>query len=300
METLMNFPINENELVIWCPVWGDHHIDLVENFALRSLMWPDNLPACGYAKLQVVVAGVNSEWPKTNAAVSRALAGQDVSIISHCTDRPRDPLYSLRETMAYAWGRKLRVFICMPDIIHGNGSLSNMRNYARGKAKTIAAAHARVVESTFFSKYPDWTNWRSNRDLTRAAFSSGAFAWANSIHDNASLVGGVSWTQINSTTRLLVHHLPAPWLCFFTDGDCWWWDTRKTMGDFDHVWPGFIAQENRFRVIGSSDVAFAIELESQARFDELKPIPNTANIESYNHQRPNNEMCNGFLIAIHE
>jgi hypothetical protein len=291
--------INEKEAAIWLPVWGYHHLHLMEHFALRSFMWPDNLPACRYERLHVFICGLEREWTAAAEAVERATDGLLVSLYPAFDPAPRDPIYGLRAAMRFCIERSIRCWVCMPDIIHGNGSLSHMLKATDGKPVTVAAAHARVTEERFFADYPYWDRWTNNRDLVQAAFALDGLHWADSSRDNSSSLGGVSWTKINPTTRLLVHHLPAPWLCYFTESDLRWWDDFM-IGHFDHVWPSVLIPQNRFRVIGCSDVAFAIELQSAWRSQELKPVPGTIHQEGYQHKRPNHDVCNALAIAIHE
>ena len=97
----------------------------------------------------------------------------------------------------------------------------------------------------------------------------------------------------------MLHYLPTPYLCWFTESDeSFWFNESHTFGNWDHVWPGLLLREHRWRVIGSSDVFFLVEFESPERSRSLAPQSGSAGNELYQHRRPHNEANGSFLIEV--
>jgi hypothetical protein len=270
----------------------------MENLSLKSLTAPGNLPACGFEKIYAVVCGIESEAQAASEAVLRATKGLPVEVSCISTLDPIDPIHSFRRIVDHCLAFQTRLLIAMPDIIYGNGSISNVFNYARHKPVTVAAAHVRVNERLFAERYPGWFEFGDNRTLVRAAFECGAVAPCDTHNPNVTRRGGISWTRLDDNTRLLIHHLPAPWLCWFTPSDVEFWKNSITIGDVDHVWPSSLLAEQRFRVIGSTDVFFGVEMESSERGGELQPESGSEHKEEYFEDRPSHRACGCFLIKV--
>lgn len=290
--------MNDKELTLFCPVWGQKFLDLLKNFALPSLMLSRNLPALGLEKIYVECIGVHHEFDHTCQVVTEGLSGLPIEVSQHGSVRAEDPIHGLRSIMNKCRQRKTRMLLAMPDTIYGNGSVSNIFNYAKGKEITVSAAHFRVNEDKFQSECALWRHWPANRDFVRNALNIGAVDVCDTNADNVTQIGGIAWTKINDDTRLLLHYLPTAYLVWFTASDIAWWSNRMTWGEWDHSWPTILLHERRMRVVGSTDVFFAIELEDAARSGQLRPAPGSLGNESYYKHNPHNEACGSFLVEV--
>lgn len=289
--------MNDKTLTLFCPVWGQKHLDMLQDFALPSLMLPKNLPALGLEKIYVECVGVKHEFSHTCRVLHGGLKGLPIEVTQHAGDHAQDPIHGLRQALKLCLERGTRLLLAMPDTIYSNGSISNIFNYARGKTVCVSAAHVRVNEDLFMAKFPRWKEWPNSRQMVEAAFSVGAVDVCETINPNVTDVGGIAWTKVNETTRLMLHYLPTAYLVWVTPEDVVWWNHRNTWGDWDHIWPESLLRNRRLRVIGSSDVFFAVEFESAERSGALKPSGGAGN-ELYVHRRPHNDACGSFLIAI--
>ncbi len=296
--------MNDRAITLFCPVWGQHFHDLLEQYALPSLMLPGNLPKLGLDRIYVDVMGVHHEWENTQRVFREQLHGLPVEIRQIGMPRAdRNIADGIRDCMNACIQRQTRMLLAMPDTIIGPGSLANIFNYAKGKPVCVAAAHVRVNEDRFFADFPHWKLWPFNRDLCRAAFQIDAVNICDTNKDNVTDVGAIAWTQINDDTRLMLHYVPTVYLAWFTQSDVNWWQQVNEKGFFDfgkwdHLWPTLLMNERRFRVVGSTNIFFAVELESAQRSNSLHPRPGTAGNELTNERNPHNDACGSFLIEV--
>jgi hypothetical protein len=290
--------INDDTLTLFIPVWGAKHIGLLQEFTLPSLMSPGNLPGCALKTIYVQVGGIVEEWDQIRDVISQALPGLPLQIELVGSPIPRDPIHALRGIIHTAVIRGSRMLVTMPDTIFAPNCVTNLMAYAKGKPVTVAAAHVRVNEELYFSRYGKRFPWLTHRDMVKAAFDMGAVDVCDSNKDNVTEVGGIAWTRINEDTRLLLHYLPTPYLCWFTPTDEDFWAKAPTFGHWDHIWPSLLLNERRLRVAGSSETFFLIELEAAARSGSLRPAPGSAGKELYNHRHPHNDACGAFCIEV--
>jgi hypothetical protein len=289
--------MDESVLTLWIPVWGEKHLDLLARYTLPSLMAPENLPALKLRKIYAVICGLCHEAELAAAIVEASLAPLPVEVTTVCSGDVRDPRHGLIETIQLCLQRGSRMLLTMPDTVYGGGSVTNLMRAAAGTPLTIAAAHVRVNEDVWFREFGPRL-WHDNRSLVQAAWSIGACGPCDTTRENVCWAGGIGWASVNPDTRLLIHYLPTPYLCWWTDFDLGWWHQQPTFGCIDHVWPQHLIAQHRFAVAGSSDLFFAVELESAFRSGSLAPAPGSANQEIYHHRRPNNDVCGCFLLEI--
>ncbi len=293
--------MNDRALTLFCAVWGPHFHDLLEQYTLPSLMLDGNLPALGLDKIYVDVMGVHHEWEHTQRLFREQCPGLPIEMRQIGMIRAdRDIADGLRQSMYACRERQTRMLLCPPDTIFGPRSISNIFNYAKGKNVVVAAAHVRNNEDAFKENYPHWKLWPANRDFVRNSFAIGALNICDTNEDNCTHIGGVAWTRVNPDTRLMLHYLPTPYLCWFEPSDLDWWTHNLKFGLWDHVWPEKLIAERRLRVIGSTDTFFAIELEAASRSVALQPSPGTKGNELYNQRRCHMDACGSFLIEVHE
>lgn len=289
--------MNDKELTLFCPVWGQKFLNTLHEFSIPSLMLEGNLPALNLEKIYIECVGLPEERDQTIEIIKRGFHDLPWEITHHVQAAP-DIFDGLFPVMKLCRERGTRMLLVMPDTIFGPRSISNIFNYAQGKEVTVAAAHVRINEDRWRKECSLWSHWPNNRDFVRNALSIGAFNICDTNKDNVASVGGVAWTQINERTKLLLHYLPTPYLAWFTESDIEWWRNHPGWGQWDHHWPSLLTQERRLRVVGSTNVFFAMELEDAARSNHLQPLPNSKGNELYNGRHLHMDTCGCFLIEM--
>ncbi len=292
--------MNDKELTIFCPVWGQKFLDYLRDYTLPSLMLKGNLPDCGLQKIYVECVGVQDEHEHTVRVIAEGFSGLPVEIAQHACKSSPDIFNGLFPTMKLCRERGTRMLVVMPDTIYGPESISNIFHYAKGKPVTVAAAHVRTNEELWKQKCALWKLWPNNRDFVRNALEIGAFNICDTNKDNVASVGGVAWTQVNRNTKLLLHYLPTAYLAWFTESDIAWWSGNPGWSNWDHRWPELLVKERRWRVVGSTNIFFAIELEEAARSGQLKPLPHSQGNELYNGRHLHHDTNGCLLIEMTE
>lgn len=289
--------MNEKALTIFCPVWGNHFRGLLQDHAIPSMMFPGNLPSVDVDKIFVDVLGPGPAEYQANAAiVEKGLHGLPIELrhVNH-----QDLALGFRDAMHFAIQRDTRLLLMMPDTMYAPFSVGNIWRYAKGKNVVMSGLYVRNNEEVFKQRFPNWQLWPSHSDFVRNSFEIGALNICDTHQDNCTDIGGVAWTKISEDTRLCVHYLPSAYLFSFMPDDEIWWTAHPEFGNIDHVWPSQLITERRWRVVGSTDVFYAVELESAARSGAMQPTPGSKGNEYYNQRRPHNDSNGSFLIEIH-
>jgi hypothetical protein len=288
--------MDDKALTIFVPVWGDHFRHLLRDFAIPAMMFPGNLPSVDVGKIFLDVLAPGQQFQQTAALLEEGLHGLPIEL-RHIDET--DLARGFTNAMHAARIRDTRLLLMMPDTMYAPESIGNIWRYAKGKNVVIGGLYVRNNEDVFKKEFPLWKHWRRHSDYVRNSFAIGALNICDTDQDNCTQVGGVAWTKISEDTRLCLHYLPSPYLSYFTAEDEAWWAAHPEFGNVDHVWPTELMAQRRWRVIGSTDVFFAVELESAARSGGLQPFPGSKGNEYYNHRRPHNDACGSFLIEIH-
>lgn len=290
--------MDDKTLTIFCAVWGNHYRELCRDFALPSMMFPGNLPSLDVQKIFVDVGAPGGEFQATAEIITAGLAGLSIPFeLRHINNN--DLALGFRDAMHAARTRESRLLLMMPDTIYAPKSVGNIWRYAKGKNVVVGGLYVRNNEDVFKKNFPLWKHWPSHSDYVRNSFDIGALNICDTDRDNCTHIGGVGWTKIAPDTRLCLHYLPSPYLMWITPEDEDWWNRHPEFGNIDHVWPSELMAQRRWRVIGSTDVFYAVELENAARSGALQPAPGSKGNEYYAHRRPHNDACGSFLIEIH-
>ncbi len=290
--------MKDDSLTIFCPVWGDKFRGLLRDYSLPSMMFPGNLPSCGLQKIFVDVLAPENEYSATVEILNKEMSGLPVEY-RHINEHQSDLALGMRNAMHAARSRETKMLLMMPDTIYAPKSIGNIWRYAKGKNVVVGGLYVRNNEDVFKQRFPLWKHWPHHKDYVSNSFSIGALNICDTDQDNCTQIGGIAWTKIDEETRLCLHYLPSPYLAWFTAEDEEWWTRHPEFGNWDHVWPSQLMAERRWRVVGSTDVFFAVELENSARSGAMKPLPNSKGNEFYDHRRPHNDANGSFLIEIH-
>ena len=298
--------VNENSLNIFIVAWGDEHLDLLERFTLPPMMWGDNLPACGLNDVYIDCYTKAGDADRLHRMVDMAFEGTNHFTSITIEDGEVDPMLikSLRQAVIKARNREVRMFYLTPDTIFGNGSIKNIVRYSRNKNVVVGGGHLRIDRNSFLSNHPIGFAKRpvSNPDLVDLAMFHRHQVTADSFFgsDNGTPEGGISLTQISEEIISMVHHLPAPWLALFNDDDVRYFNSAPHAGAWDHDWPKTMisrTNEGRFRVMGSSDLFFAVEITRPER-NRVPITPNSRHVESYFKGCAHHATCGHFVISL--
>lgn len=290
--------INDSALVLLIPAWGAG-IDMLRDWALPSLMQLGNLPSLMADGVEIHLQG----FTKPGEKEVLAHLFRDVPFRSMTVYEDPDPLLQMCHLgPKSAFEQSRRVLFCSADQIWGDGTISNVWNYARGKPVVVAVPHLRVVESRWKEK------WKinmmgfpiSNKGLVRAGLDpdcihSSQHCWS-SDDVNTTYNSGVSFTRINDRTVTVIHWLPSPLLCWFTAEDVEFFSKSEKSVLWDREWPSMVLEENRWRVIGSSQIAFGLELSKEA--SAARPESGRKHFEGYFESRPHNVACGSFVCSL--
>ena len=145
-----------------------------------------------------------------------------------------------------------------PDTIFGDGTIKTLVELGGEGMNAISVSHPRVVADTF----PELTEPTSNAQLVKLAFDHLHQGWklANMSGDeNNCFKGGVAWREIDQDLYAVTVRIPTTYFVRPRSSDVEFLKTCKE-GGWDHVWPAHLVEQQRHRLIGSSDAAFMVEL----------------------------------------
>ncbi|HEX6827263.1 MAG TPA: hypothetical protein VF077_13170 [Nitrospiraceae bacterium] len=289
--------MNDHELTILVPCWGEHHTDMLKRIPLRSLMQSGNLPACGLRRIYVDGFTKPGEEARLSEAIRSELGSLPIEIqvdpIPQGLDKWKHDLHPLLNIIDRVLQRGTKMLAVMPDIGFGNGSIGNLFRYARGKNVCVSAPHLRVL--------PDCPiQWpMTNAELLRLAMKhphqSQREAWVNKSRNGH--MGGISLTPLTDRLTAMVHHLPTPFLSTMSVSDRDFFRQAPDMGSFDHRWPSLLMMEGRYRVIGSSELFFAVEI-TEAHNNHVEMKDDALNSEIYREYELHHTVNEFFVIGL--
>ncbi len=263
---------------IFCPVWGEQHIGLLESALGRSLSWPKN---------KASVHG--AEWIITCA--SAAEAGRIRSIIKKISesfrireyivdgldapgiDTGRVLIETLRGAIQFCLIDKEPMLMATPDFIYGEGTIEAFKIIAGEYGSCATIAHMRVLP-TILTELSGFGP--SNNLLMSIAWRHPHISWYNSDAERSPSIlyqGGVKWHKISQNIKAVQHYMPSPFFVNFIAKDIEHFqefDENRPpgFGMWDHIWPAHLLKQGRLRFIGSSEAAMMIEVT-----DAYKNVP---------------------------
>lgn len=239
--------------------YGDLYLDWLERACIRSLKWPKN-----YAALQERVRGWDVWTTKPYAERARAIAetlGFPVEI--------HDTMSGVREELGYALHGQVKLCYegdvgmlwVAPDSIFGDGTIRSFMEIGRPRNLSVALAPMRVDCEGFLEALGDGPV--SNARLVRHSFERmhPGFAAGEATREKTNTFkSGVYWRKIDEGLYAVSHRLPSPYLYQPMEGDHKWMLEHPKLAQYDHRFPSVLVDQQRQRVIGSSDAGFVAEL----------------------------------------
>jgi hypothetical protein len=231
-------------MLIYTSVYGSY-VTGYWKYSFGSLQWPKNLHVVKDAEFRVFTDEQDRETLEKIFSESglRAKIG-----IRHKEE--------FAETLSEACDHKTQMLFAPPDMIFSDGSIANMLHMC-WPTRAIAAAHIRVLPSIL----NEIDGPMSGAQLVAAAFRHLHSVFANSKvgKTSNSFDVGTSWSEIDAGLYAVTFQIPTVHMLHpcredvgtFADGPGYKWD---------HDWPSSLIEGGRYRLAGSSDLAFAVEV----------------------------------------
>ena len=265
-------PRLDTPLRIYTAVWGKKYIDLFEKTIVRSFSWPLNNKALlnenvtwsfhtnkkDAARLIQICKRIGVENYEVSELPLELEGGHpDIGAIL---------LGQFKQEIKRCLATNSRLLIAPPDSLFGDGTLEGLFINGAQEGVCVAIPHPRVLQSIF--EYPSRLAPSLNESVTNAELVTESFNNLHRTWSEAELgqpkinshVGGVMWKRVKKGLYSVQHRLPTNYLLHFVPSDLQFFEQQICFGAIDHLWPSKLIQEQRERVIGSSDVAFICEL----------------------------------------
>lgn len=267
---------------------------------VRSLSWPRNLAALKKRVVAWDLYTVPEDAERAGSIAARL--GIPVEIHAVLDGKP-DPnvrksnlLKALLAQMDRCIERKSSFFFAAPDAIFGDGSVESFLEIGSVPRVCVAAAPMRVVEEGFIKAMGDGPV--SNARLVKLAFErmhpSFAAGRAGLPRTN-TLSTGMSWRRISEGLYAVTYRTHSAYLLYPERQDVKWFRDRPKFGNYDWQFPKILVEQQRQRVIGSSDAAFVVELTTDAQdpaTTKADPLePDKFEKELLHHQVNRNVVC---------
>lgn len=248
------------DLRLFSIVFGDRYLDWFERACVLSLSWPINREALKRAKVWDI-------WTTTSSAERAesiaAKLGIPVAIHADIEDSKDSlnlskALHAEIELCANESGAMLWV---APDSIFGDGTIRTFLETATVPGICVAHGPMRVNQGGFLEAMGPGPV--SNARLVKLAFErmhAGFRAADVSLPQTNSYKSGLSWRKIGDKLYAVTHLLPSSYLLQPNRRDLKWMLSKPKFGNYDHSFPSVLVDQQRQRVIGSSDAAFVAEL----------------------------------------
>jgi hypothetical protein len=232
---------------------------MLEYGCARSLAWPRNRAA-----LEGAIWDIYS-YPEERDRIVRIAASVGLEVQFH--DIPA--IHEIDSKLMAAMLDHARIcvaegaamFTAQPDNMFGEGSIEAMVAIAsENSTLCVAVPHPRVNDAGFIRHLPNGVI--SNAQLVTLAMQHQheSFAYANlALEEVSCWHGGMAWRRLGPDLYGVTCNLPTIFLARLTQEDIAFFK-RAPAGAWDHYWPAILMDEQRQRVIGSSDAAFVVEL----------------------------------------
>lgn len=144
-------------------------------------------------------------------------------------------------------------FMAAADIFFGNHSINNMVKLTMGRDLCIASLHLKVEKEHFLKLIHEVSYEVSNNTLVSKALKS-----AHKNHLTEISIQPVIDHLFSATCRE-----PIVFLMSFHESDLKYF-SKYTFNHWNHAWPALLMKQRRYKVTGSSELFFAVEMEEGA------------------------------------
>lgn len=239
-------------------VYGERFVDIYERIAVRSLLQTANASAIRPGTV------VSLYTDRASADRAGAIAGRlgelQITIIE--PGNAGDTLQrALIAEIERCIAENAALIMLPPDTFWGDGSLGNLLAVANGQNLCIGAPHVRVNRDDFLASLP--AGDIDNAELVRLSMANLHPTWRDanvSLNPRNTWWSGTLIRQLSPKLYAVHHRLPTIYLAHFTPDDLNFFRDQTKLGSWDHSWPGLLVQQQRQRILSSSDLFFAAEL----------------------------------------
>ena len=202
-------------------------------------------------------------------------------------------LLNLRKAIKRCIAENMVMFYTPPDTIFGAGTVYNAIKIVEDKPQSLAIPHLRLVQGA----YPTWTP--TNRELVKMCFDfpHKSFSQSFDYEDENSTWAGISMRKLDEDTYALTHSLPTIYVAKFTPQDAAFWDNMICFGNWDRGWLGMLMQQDRIKVVGSSDLCFCAEITREDQ-DVPPKYPRMRNNDTFFQEDHHNRILKKFVCML--
>ncbi len=239
--------------------WGSY-INTFEKACAASLAWPQNKEAIRGANWNIVCDEKSVE--RVDEIRKRCGIIRGRNIILHAGQDPTVQFSGhLYEEMATCIREDATFLFCLPDYVFGDGTVANLKACMYEKGLWIAVPNTRVLPSAM----EEFRRPLTNAELVTVAFDKTLIhqTWRDAEVGKDTIdsyYGGVCWKEIAPGLITVTHRLPSSYLCKFIQSDIDFFRKQLSFSAWDHTFPTQLIEQGRQRYVGSSDVAFIVEI----------------------------------------
>lgn len=288
-------------LRLFVVVWGEF-LDLFESVTVPSLLQPKNFAALRAHDTTVSVYSDVASLPRA-AAIARRLGPVEGRVIVTDGDPTSAQSRAIANEVALCAKTGATCLMVCPDNFWGDGSVSGLLGIlGDADGLCVAVPHPRVDRDEFLRRAV------GGEVLDNAALVSRALdclhpSWVQAderLPETTSGLAGVSWKEIGTGLYAVTHLLPTVFAARFNSDDVGVFQRAvkaDVSGIYDHAWPEMLVNSQRYRVIGSSDAAFIVELTGPDTHN-VPLNPNNPKIPAQYHRDAPHIRANRNLAAI--
>lgn len=261
----------EHPLRIYTAVWGKKFIELFKKTALKSLHWQQNLEALMNVNQPIIWSLYSNEEDLTEVeTIVQDAFGDFITIETNSFSEKIEGnhpkmgnliLDCFVKEIEKCLQANAKLLLAPPDTIFGDGSLRGLFTVGAHKGICVAVPHPRVLDTILKSD-----DQLTNPQLVSLAWQHLHRTWSEAKSDrekNNAHVGGIYWKEVKKGLYTVQHRLPTNYLIHFNKDDLEFFKNQISFGVIDHLWPIFLLKREQQRYIGSSDVAFIVEVTEE-------------------------------------
>lgn len=183
-------------------------------------------------------------------------------------------------------------FFGAADTVWGKGSLYNLSKLIEGLNCHIAVPHFRVNDG-FRVPLP-----MDSKELLEKALGAphGTFTGSFDKLPENECHHGIAVRKLSERHYTMRHNLPTICMSRFNESDIQYFvSCGYRMGQWDRGFLDKLVEENRLKVVGSSDIAFNVEQTKPELINDRRPN----NFDDKYHQgRKSNDVCRTFVYSM--
>lgn len=247
-------------------VFAEPFLTFFEQGCARSLAWPKNRAALN-AVQEWDIWTTEEDKPRLEEIVGPMGIPVQWHFGMHHRGKHDNTLAdALLAEFQIAMDSGAKFLFASPDSVFGDGTIPSLLEVGTVPGLCVSFTPMRVKAEGFAEAMGPGP--LSNAQLVRLAFERAhpGFAGGDASQPSTnSFRSGVSWRRIGEGLYAVTSRLPSAYLMQPTKGDLKWFRAKPKFGHYDHAFGHRLVEEQRQRVIGSSDAAFVAEMTSAHR-----------------------------------